>query len=460
MTTTDKTLALLGGLPAVQHIAAHPSILGEADVAAAASVIRGGVLSGYIGAPGDAFMGGPRVRAFEAQCAAYFGVKHAIAVNSWTSGLVCAVGAIGIEPGDEVITTPWTMAASATAVLHWAGVPVFADIDRTTYNISPASVLKLITPRTRAVMAVDIFGQSADMTTLREICDHHGLKLLSDCAQAPGALHSRQMAGTLGDIGGYSLNYHKHIHCGEGGVLVTNDDRYARRLALIRNHAEAVVQSDEPAELANLLGHNFRLGEIEAAIAAVQLPQLAARVKARQQAAALLTAGLAGLPGLSTPVVMAGNTHAWYIYGLQIDTVRLGVSRERLLQALRAEGVPGLVGSYQNLHLLPLFRHRIAYGTGGFPWKGTPHGDSPVTYSPGLCPVAEDLHSRSFLGLAMGQFAHGPQEVAQVIAAFKKVWSQLAVLREMGAGASPGAPAAASAGAPAAAARRSTASAA
>ena len=426
----QQTLALFGGEPAVQSIAPHPSILSEDDVAAAAAVIRGGVLSGYIGAPGEAFMGGARVRAFEAQCASHFGVKHAIAVNSWTSGLVCAVGAIGIEPGDEVITTPWTMAATATAILHWAGVPVFADIDRATYNICPDSVERLITPRTRAVIAVDIFGQSADMSRLRALCDRHGLKLLSDCAQAPGALHHGQLAGTLADIGGYSLNYHKHIHCGEGGVLVTNDDAYAQRLALIRNHAEAVVKTDNPAELCNLLGHNFRLGEIEAAIASVQLPLLAARVAQRQLAAEALNVGLSGLPGLSTPAVLAGNTHAYYIYGLQLDTARLGVGRETLLQALRAEGVPGLVGSYQNLHLLPLFRHRVGYGTGGFPWKGLARGDSNVTYGPGLCPVAEDLHSRSFLGLAMGQFTHGAAEVSQIAAAFRKVWAQLHALRE------------------------------
>ncbi len=429
MNQPTETLALLGGTPAVRQLPAHPSLLGDADIEAVTQVMRGGVLSGYIGAPGQAFMGGERVRAFEAQCAAYFGVRHALAVNSWTSGLVCAVGAIGIEPGDEVITTPWTMAATATAVLHWAGIPVFADIDRRTYNLCPDSVERLITPRTKAVIAVDIFGQSADMTRLREICNRHGLKLLSDCAQAPGATHHGAAAGTLADIGGYSLNYHKHIHCGEGGVLVTNDDNLARRLALIRNHAEAVVQTDDPAELVNLLGHNFRLGEIEAAISSVQLPQLAARVARRQQAAAELNAGLAGLPGLSTPVVLAGNSHVYYIYALQLDTARLGVSRERLLQALTAEGVPGLVGSYQNLHLLPLFRHRIAYGRGGFPWIGA-QGNSRVTYGPGLCPAAEDLHSRSFFGLAMGQFALGSDDVAQVVRAFKKVWAQLPALRQ------------------------------
>jgi len=289
MTTTDK-LAPLGGTPRLAIFGGTPAIpqplppchgVGEDDVAAASEVIRSGVLSGYIGAPGEAFMGGARVRAFEAQCAAYFGVKHALAVNSWTSGLVCAVGAIGIEPGDEIITTPWTMAATATAILHWCGIPVFADIDRQTYNIDPACVEKLITPRTKAVIAVDIFGQSADIAALRAICDKHGLKLLGDTAQAPGAMvatsQGQRQAGTLADIGGYSLNYHKHIHCGEGGVLVTDDPQLAKRLALIRNHAEAVVQVDDhgdPAQLANMLGFNFRLGEIEAAIAGVQLGKL------------------------------------------------------------------------------------------------------------------------------------------------------------------------------------------
>lgn len=424
----DAPLALFGGPPAIGQPLPPVMTMGEDDVAAAADVIRSGVLSGYIGAPGEAFMGGPRVRAFEAQAAEYFGVKHAIAVNSWTSGLVAAVGAIGIEPGDEIITTPWTMAATATAILHWCGIPVFADIDRDTFNIDPASVERQIGPRTKAVIAVDIFGQSADMAALREICTRHGLKLLGDCAQAPGAKVFDRMAGTLADIGGYSLNYHKHIHCGEGGVLVTDDDRYAKRLALIRNHAEAVVSSERPADLANMLGFNFRLGEIEAAIASVQLGKLAPRVAARQRAAAQLDAGLASLPGLKTPRVAVGNTHAYYIYGMQVDVSALGLPRARLVEALKAEGVPGIVGSYQNLHLLPMFRHKVAYGTGGFPWA-SPYCERTIHYGPGQCPVAEQLHSQTFLGLALGQFAHGPEQIAQVIGAFHKVWSQLDRLR-------------------------------
>ena len=143
---SDK-LALLGGDPVIGQPLQLFNTIGEDDVAAATKVIRTGVLSAYIGAPGEGFMGGPQVRAFERQAADYFGVKHALAVNSWTSGLIAAVGAIGIEPGDEIITTPWTMAATSTAILHFAGIPVFADIDPDTFNIDPKSVEALITPR-------------------------------------------------------------------------------------------------------------------------------------------------------------------------------------------------------------------------------------------------------------------------------------------------------------------------
>lgn len=423
-----ETLAILGGRPAIQGTFKRFNTIGEEELAAATSVIRTGVLSAYIGAPGDAFMGGPSVRAFEAQAAQYFGVKHAVAVNSWTSGLIAAVGALGIEPGDEIITTPWTMVATATAILHWNGIPVFADIEPGSFNIDPSSVEKLIGPRTRAILAVDIFGQSANMRALRDIATRHGIKLLSDTAQAPGAIYHGEYAGTLADIGGFSLNYHKHIHCGEGGILVTNDDRYARRLRLIRNHAEAVVDSDDPAELCNMLGYNFRMGEIEAAIAGEQLKKLKANLGGRQRTAAEFDAALAGLPGLVTPQVSAGCTHVYYIYGMTLDLVRIGVPRERLVAALRAEGVPGLISGYQNVHLYPLFQHRIAYGTHGFPWT-SPYCDGQVTYERGTCPVAERLHAETFLGMSVCLNDYSMQDVRQVAGAFRKVWSQLDVLR-------------------------------
>lgn len=425
---SKNILAIHGGTPVISGPMAHFKSIGEDEVTVVSEVIRSGVLSAYIGAPGPGFMGGKQVLQFERQAAEYFGVKHAIAVNSWTSGLIAAVGAIGLEPGDEIITTPWTMAATATAILHLNGIPVFADIDPETFNICPKSVNKLITKRTKAIFAVDIFGQSADIPALRELADRHGLKLLCDTAQAPGAKVGERFTGTFADIGGFSLNYHKHIHCGEGGVLVTNDDRLAERLCLIRNHAEAVIDSDDPAELCNMLGYNFRMGEIEAAIASVQLTKLAARVESRQRIAAELNAGLSSLPGLKVPKVAEGATHAYYVYGITLDVGALGAPRARIVDALRAEGVQWLAAGYQNLHLLPMFRHKIAYGTKGFPWT-SPYCTSDVQYGPGLCPTAEKLHSETFIGLNVCMNELPPEDVALIVAAFHKVWSQMETLK-------------------------------
>lgn len=421
---SNSKLALFGGSPVITtHLSGFRSI-GEDEVTAASEVIRGGVLSAYIGAPGPGFMGGEKVQQFEAQAADYFGVKHAIAVNSWTSGLIASVGAIGLEPGDEVITTPWTMAATATAILHWNGIPIFADIDPETFNICPKSVEKLVTKKTKAIFAVDIFGQTADMQALRAIADSHGLKLLCDTAQSPGARTGDAFTGTSADIGGFSLNYHKHIHCGEGGLLVTNDDHLAQRLCLIRNHAEAVVRTEDINELSNMLGYNFRMGEIEAAIASVQLGKLQGRVESRQRIASELNAGLSGLRGLITPKVSPGATHVYYVYGLTLDIEAIGVSRARLVEALRAEGVPALVVGYQNLHLLPMFRHKIAYGTKGFPWN-SPYCTSDIHYGPGLCPTAEKLHNETFLGISICMNELPPEDVKLIIKAFDKVWRNL-----------------------------------
>jgi perosamine synthetase len=399
--------------------------LGEEEISAANRVLRSGVLSAFIGSSGPGFLGGPEVQALEREASERFGIRHVVSVNSWTSGLVAAVGAIGIEPGDEVIVTPWTMVATATAILHWNGIPVFADIDPFSFNLDPAMVEAAITPRTRAILSADIFGQSADIPALRAIADRHGLRLLTDTAQAPGALLAGRSAGTAADIGGFSLNYHKHIHCGEGGLLVTDDDRLAERLRLIRNHGEAVISSDDPEDLANILGHNFRLGEIEAAIAREQLRKLPNLVASRQRAAERLREGLSGLSGLRLPAVAHDNTHVYYVFGMVLDLERLSRSRSWIVEALRAEGVSALMAGYQCIHLNPLFRHRIAYGSNGFPWKGLTRGDSVISYGLGLCPVAEDLHQRTFLGLNLCTHPFTDPEIDQVAAAFRKVWAHL-----------------------------------
>jgi perosamine synthetase len=416
-----EELAMFGGRKIINESFRRYNPIGNEEVDAALQVLESGVLSQFVGAWHDDFYGGPKVRELENACATYFGVKHAVTVNSWTSGLIAAVGAIGIEPGDEVIVSPWTMCASATSILHWNAIPVFADIEDETFNLDPISVEASITPQTKAIMAVDIFGHSADMDVLMAIAEKHGLKVISDSAQAPGAFYKGKYAGTLAHIGGYSLNYHKHIHTGEGGVLVTDDDELADRLQLIRNHAEAVVADKEVTNLANMIGYNFRMGELECAIGIEQLKKLSRLVAKRQYLAARLTEELIKLPGLRPPVVRPGCTHVYYTYPILLDTAALGVSSLQLHEALRAEGVP--VGNrYQNLHLLPMYQQKIAYGSNGFPWSSDICRRD-VDYAKGICPVAEGLNESGFLILGMCTFDYTDADIDLLLEAFRKVWA-------------------------------------
>ncbi|OGT35867.1 MAG: pyridoxal-5'-phosphate-dependent protein [Gammaproteobacteria bacterium RBG_16_51_14] len=418
-----EKLALFGGPKTIQTTFKRYNSIGPEELEAANHVIESGVLSQFLGVWGEDFFGGPKVQQFERACEAYFGVKHAITVNSWTSGLVAAVGAIGIEPGDEIIVTPWTMSASATAILHWNAIPVFADIDPETFNLDPKSVVANITPYTKAIMVADIFGQSADMDELMAIAAKHGLKVISDTAQALGALYKGKYAGTVAHVGGYSLNYHKHIHTGEGGVLVTNDDEIAERLQLIRNHAEVVVGDKGVINLSNMIGHNFRLGEIECAMGIEQLKKLSGFVKSRQCLANRLSEGLSGLRGLRTPVVKPDRTHAYYVYPMVLDIKELGVSRERIHAGLQAEGMT-VSNRYQNIHLLPMYQKKMAYGSRGFPWTSDIcHRD--VSYSKGICPVAEELNNSTYLGFGMCVYDLSDQDIDLIVNTFQKVWASM-----------------------------------
>ncbi|HLY10846.1 MAG TPA: DegT/DnrJ/EryC1/StrS family aminotransferase [Planctomycetota bacterium] len=426
--TPPHPLALHGGPKSAPGPFRPYNPIGAAELRSAHHVIKSGILSQYIGAWHDDFYGGPKVLEFERRCQDFFGVKHAVTVNSWTSGLIAAVGAIGIEPGDEVITSPWTMCATATAIVHWNAIPVFADIEARTFCLDPKSVEANITPHTRAILAVDIFGHSADMAALRAIARKHGLRLISDTAQAPGARIGTKYAGTLADIGGYSLNYHKHIHTGEGGIIVTDDDDLAERAQLIRNHAEAVVGGKGVTNLRNMIGYNFRLGEIECAIGIEQLRKLKALVKSRQKAAERLSKGLEGLQGLRTPVVSEGCTHSYYVYPLLVDVQAIGVGRTVLIDALQAEGVPGLAAGYQNIHLLPMYQQKLAFGSSGFPWtSGICRRE--VDYRKGICPTAERLHDSEFLGLAICKYDFPASDIDVIAAAFRKVWANLDALK-------------------------------
>lgn len=370
--------------------------IGVDEIEAVNRVLESGVLSDFYGTWSKKFYGGDRVKKLEEYCSKIFDVKHVISVNSWTSGLECAVGAIGVSPEDEIITTPWTMSATAISILHWNAIPVFCDISPDSYNIDPHLIEKHITSKTKAIMSVDIFGQSADVTKINEIAKKYHLKVISDCAQAIWSNFNNKKSGTLTDIGGYSLNYHKHINCGEGGLIVTDDDNLADNCRLIRNHAESVVTGMKKTDLNNMIGHNFRMGEIEAAISLCQLEKLPMLASKRKEMGDYLSNNLSIIDCIKVPEVNQNSDNVYYVFPIQLFLSKLKCNRKEFIKSLEDHGVPGVFEGYQNLHTLPVFQQKRAFGNTNFPWT-----NSNIDYKKGICPVAEDLHDNSFIGLNM-----------------------------------------------------------
>jgi dTDP-4-amino-4,6-dideoxygalactose transaminase len=399
--------------------------IGKQELSSAIKVIKSGVLSKFVGTTGKDFYGGPMVQKFERSCEKYFKVKHAVSVNSWTSGLVTIIGSIGIEPGDEIIVTPWTMCASATAILHWNAIPVFVDIEDDTFNINPNQIEEKINSRTKAILTVDIFGHSCDIYKIMKIAKKYNLVVISDSAQAIGSKIRNKFSGTVAHVGGFSLNYHKHINTGEGGIIVTNKKNIYNKLCLIRNHGEAVIKSNKNKDLINVIGHNFRLGEIEAAIGIAQLRKLKKIFNQKYKIAINLQRQLRKLPYLKLPVIKNNYTHAFYIFGMVLDLKKIKRPRRLIVDLLRREGVPSLIEGYQNVHLLPMYQKKIAYGSKHFPWSLNKNN---VSYNKGICPVAENLHQNSFFGIEMCIYNLSLKDVIFISKAFKKVWKKLNLL--------------------------------
>jgi perosamine synthetase len=413
---TDK-LAINGGPPAVGRPLKPFIGIGPRERETVLRFLDGGTpLSGFHGSAQPTFFGGQEVRRFEAAWSERFGVSHAVSVNSATSALIAAMGAIGIGPGDEVITSPYTMTATAMSPLFYGGIPVFADIDPDYFCLDVESVERLITPRTRAIIAVNIFGHPAELAKLRALADARGLYLVEDNAQAVLAEEAGRLAGTIGHIGIYSLNIHKHIQTGEGGVCVTNDDRLALRLQLIRNHGENVTEWLKVEDLTNVVGFNFRMPELSAAIGTVQLDRLDELVDRAESIARRLSEGTSNLSGFSVPAVRSGCRHNYFMWSAKVDPEQLGVSRDAFSKALTAEGVPNAQGYVEPIYRLPMFKKRIAIGSSGFPFNL-----SDRTYPNGLCPVAEAMRDTHLLQFQPVSWDADDEQVDMIIEAIHKV---------------------------------------
>jgi len=396
-------LACVGGEAYRTHPLGLRTTLTTLDRDAAIEVLKKGDLSMFFGSPGQFFLGGEQVKKFEAAWAEKYDFKHAISVNSWTTGLMTALGACGVGPGDEVICTPFSMSATATSILFYGGIPVFCDIEDETFNIDPQKIEALITPRTKAIMLVHLFGHPADMDAIMKIARKHGLKVIEDAAHAPGVTYKGKSVGAIGDIGGFSLNYHKHIHSGEGGMLVTNDDKLALRSQLIRNHGENSIEAFQLDDLTNVIGSNYRLTELQAAIGLSQFGRLESCLNHRYALHKKFAAGLAQIPGIRPAVIKEGCTHGFYIYPLKFDSAVFGLTRQQFVKAVNAEmptpqtweQTPFSEGYIRPLYLNPIYQKKIALGSKGFPFNYNPGIE--YNYAKGLCPVVERIHEKELL---------------------------------------------------------------
>ena len=419
-------LAILGGNVSINSPLSSYSSMGQDEIEAVTRVARSGRLSSFIGAWCEDFDGGPEIRGFEKEWAERFLCKHAISVNSNTSGLIAALGAVGVSPGDEVIVPPYSMSATVMAPLFYGGIPIFVDIEPNTFCIDPVLVRAAITPKTRAILAVDLFGHPAALHQLRALADEYGIYLIEDAAQSPLASENGRFAGTIGHIGVFSLNYHKHIHTGEGGMCVTNDDDLALRLRMIRNHGENVVEPLQVENIVNLIGFNFRMTELSAAIGREQLRKVDLLVSERQAIAERLSKELSGLKGLTVPTVRADCRHVYYVWCARHDAASAGVSRASVARALAAEGLPIFEGYVKPLYLLQAFQQRIAIGRHGWPFTLTEQ-----FYEKGLCPIAERMYEHELIEFCICSYQLKEEELTNVIKAFHKVYGQLDALVEL-----------------------------
>lgn len=420
-------LALLGGPPVRSALFPLYNTIGDEEKQAAMAVLDSGNLSQFLGAWDPDFYGGPKVQEFEKLWSIYNGVQHSWTVNSNTSGLYAAVGACDIGPGDEVIVSPYTMTASAIAPLIYGAVPVFADIDPRTFCLDPKSIEERITPRTKAILVVHIFGHPADMDAINALAHKHHLRVIEDCAQAPSTTYHGEMVGGFGDLGIFSLNYHKHIHTGEGGIVVTNDELLSEKVSLIRNHGEQVVEPKGTANLINTFGFNYRLTELQAAIGIEQLKKLPSLMATRLKNANWLAERLGQFSGITPPYTAPDCQHSFYVQSFLYDEGKVGVSRNLFIKALRAE-LPSSYGREKNsligngymrpLYLQPVYQQKISQCSFNCPrYNGT------VSYAKGICPVTERLHYKELFTLEFMRPGMSQQDLQDVVDGFEKVYS-------------------------------------
>ena len=345
--------------------------LGEEELKLLREVIESGTLN---------CTKGTQVKAFESAFAARWGVPHARAVTSGTAAIHTAISAIDPEPGDEIINTPITDMGGLAPILYQQAIPIFADVDPVTLNVTAASVAARITPRTRAIIATHLFGNPCDVVGIRKVADAHGIPVIEDCAQAFLAEQDGRLVGTIGAIGAFSFQQGKHMTTGEGGMVITSDPALARWMVLFSDKAWGY---GDPKPDHYFLALNYRMTELQGAVARAQLAKLDGCVQRRQRAAAHLTELLAPLPGLALPRPLPGATHVYWKYPLVVDPAVIAGGADALGAGLKAEGIFCVPRYIQKpAFQCQVFTDRKTFGKSTVPYASRPD----VAYDPAEYP--------------------------------------------------------------------------
>ena len=356
-----EPLAINGGKPVRENLLPYGrQAITEEDISAVVEVLRS-----------DWLTTGPKVGEFEEAFAERVGAKYAVSFSSGTAALHAAAFAAGLQPGDEAITTPLTFAATANRILYQGATPVFADIDSGTLNLNPEQVERRLTSRTKAILPVDFAGHPAELDEFLALTDRHGLIVIEDAAHALGAEYRRRRVGSISHMTAFSFHPVKHLTTGEGGMVTTENAKFAETLRRFRNHG---ISSDARQRQSEgqwhyemvLLGYNYRLTDISCALGLQQLPRLDANLARRRAIAGRYGQAFRGLTGVITPQVQDDVNPAWHLYPIRVESKKLSGGRGQFFRALRGENI-GVNVHYIPVHLHPYYRERFGYRGGEFP---------------------------------------------------------------------------------------------
>jgi len=461
----NSKLALFGGEPLRKEEFSSKPMVGKEEIDILTKLVNNNQFSKFVGSPipgtydilhkkskdlsldnvSSNVLGGEYVRKFEYLWSDITNSDYCISVNSATSGLTTALLALGLDPGSEVITTPFSFSATCAAIIAANYVPIFCDIDPDTFCISPQKLREIITEKTKCVMTVHWCGNAGDLDQINSICKQNNLFLVEDAAQAPTSFYkcnnicfgcddncqnfkSSSAIGSFGDVSVFSFNEPKNIMTGEGGLIVTNNEKIAVKCRLIRNHGEAIVMdnySDE--ELVNIVGYNFRMTELHAAIAYVQSKKYKQINSFRMQNYKYLIdkISLELSDFLEPQKITHPESYFAYTASFKWKYKKSNIHRNLIAEALIAEGIPVFKGYQRLMCDHPMFKRKIAFGLNKYPWI-----NNDIDYENVEVPNARELVEHEFLGFLQIGYPNKEKDMDDIINAFKKIINNIDQLKK------------------------------